>query len=78
MESEDKGETAGRSVVALRVSVTDSVQFGQTLTAIEHHKVQLASRALACWRAWTPGRDMSLQAAETDRRAMQSELFRMF
>ncbi|BGP55536.1 hypothetical protein JCM8202v2_003141 [Rhodotorula sphaerocarpa] len=44
----------------------------RTLTAIEHHKVQLASRALACWRAWTPGRDMSLQAAETDRRAMQS------
>lgn len=45
----------------------------QTLAAIEFHKVRLGSRAFACWRAWTPPRELSLQAIETDRRAMSSE-----
>ncbi|KAG0660533.1 hypothetical protein C6P46_004558 [Rhodotorula mucilaginosa] len=44
----------------------------KTLAAIEFHKVRLGSRAFACWRAWTPPRELSLQAIETDRRAMSS------
>ncbi|GAA5983562.1 hypothetical protein JCM10908_000336 [Rhodotorula pacifica] len=44
----------------------------KTLAAVEFHKVQLGSRALACWRAWTPPRELSLQAVETDSRAITS------
>ena len=51
----------------------DAYDSPQTLAAIEFHKVVLGSRAFACWRAWTPPRDLSLQAIETDHRAMLSE-----
>ncbi|GAA5883572.1 hypothetical protein JCM3774_002848, partial [Rhodotorula dairenensis] len=42
----------------------------RTLAAIEFRKVRLGSRALACWRAWTPSRELSLQAVQTDHRAI--------
>ena len=74
VREDSRPASAGNGAARLCALVNaDTFDSPQTLAAIEFHKVRLGSRALACWRAWTPPRELSLQAIETDCRAMSSE-----